>query len=62
MEITNERKIECWELDVDLSEEEMTEMSSLGLDLIKDDKEALINYVFNRMLRKIVEREAIDGQ
>jgi len=55
MEITSEREIKCWELDVELSEEEEGELSSLGLDLIGDDKEALINYVFNRILKRMVE-------
>lgn len=55
MEITNEREIKCWEFEVDLSEEEKKELSSLGLDLIKDDREALINYVFNRILKQMVE-------
>jgi len=54
MKITSERKIECWELEVDLSEEEKKELSSLGLDLIGDDREALINYVFNRILKQMV--------
>ena len=55
MKITSERKIECWELEVDLSEEEKKELSSLGLDLIGDDRKALVNYVFNRILRQMVE-------
>lgn len=54
MEITSEREIKCWELDVELSKEELEELSSLGLDLIGDDREALINYVFNRILKQMV--------
>ena len=55
MKITNEKKVECWDLDVDLSEKEIEELSCLGLDLIKDDKEALVGYVFNRLLTKFAD-------
>ena len=60
MKITSEREIKCWELDVDLSEEEVKEISSLGLDLIKDDNNALISYVINRLLKQMVEKENQD--
>lgn len=60
MKIISEREIKCWELDVDLSKEEIEELSSLGLDLIGDDREALVSYVFNRILKQMVEKGTKD--
>lgn len=50
MQLTNERKSDSLEYDMDLSKSEATMLREYGLKKIQEDDEALINYAVNHIL------------
>ena len=59
MELTNERKEEMIAFDVDIEDEEAERLADVGLDLIKNDKNALINYAVNHILKEMIDKEKV---
>jgi len=49
-----EKKIEMVEIEIDMSEEMYESLAKLGLELIKNDKDALVNYATVVALKKKV--------
>ena len=54
------KKKEFVEMKVDLDPVEAKELRDLGLKLIEDDEEELINYAINYLLRQSVKEETKD--
>jgi len=51
IQIKNERPTKTWEYDIDgISQEEAMQLRNYGLEKIKEDDDALINYAFNRII------------
>jgi len=59
MEFIKEKNVEMVDFEIDMSEEEREALSRIGLEWIKEDKNALINYAVNHILREIVEKEEV---
>lgn len=53
MELKNERYKDVVEYDIDLSETESKVLVEMGLKLIAEDKNELINYAINHILRDL---------
>jgi len=54
----NEKIVEMVEFPIDMSEEEAEALCEKGLEWIKEDKEALINYAVNHILQEVVDKES----
>lgn len=50
MKLSNEKKIQTLEYDIDLNNEEAGLLREYGLKRIQEDEDALINYAINRVL------------
>ena len=57
IKILAERKVDYVELDLDVDEETVAMLAEDGLETIRNDKEALVNYAINRALKDLVENE-----
>ena len=58
MNLQNERKEEVFKFDVDLSDKEARSLREIGLDRIKNDDQALIEYAIVALLEeKITDKE-----
>ena len=57
MKIGKETIETFYRFDVDLSQKEHTALRNYGLNLIKNDDAALINYAANAILRKAVDKK-----
>ena len=55
--ITAERKVDYVELDLDVEDEAVAVLAKAGLEAIRNDKEALVNYAINRALKDLIENE-----
>ena len=55
MEILNEKKKEYYQMEFEMSEEELNELAEYGLEKIKDDKDELVNYAVNLILKEFME-------
>ena len=60
MEITNEKEVKFCEMEVEMSEEEVEFLSSYGLEKIKEDKNELINYAFNVIIKDTIKTKYAD--
>jgi len=56
MEIDNERTEVTHKFDLDLSEKEAKILAECGLDSIKNDQGALINYAVNMLMQDMIDR------
>jgi len=52
MRMLKEKKVTSYQYDVEFEDREADLLAKRGLELICGDKEALINYAFNRILRE----------
>ena len=59
--IRNTRKIDMVELDIDCSPRVIDELAAYGMNLIKDDKEALFNYAFSAALKEYLKDKKASG-
>jgi len=59
--IRNTRKINMIELDIDCAPHVIDELVAYGMNLIKDDKEALFNYAFNAALKEYLKDKKASG-
>ena len=57
IKIVAERKVDYVELDLDVEDEAMAVLVEAGLETIRNDKEALVNYAINRALKELIENE-----
>ena len=57
IKILAERKVDYVELDLDIDPEAMEVLVEAGLETIRNDKEALVNYAINRALKDLIENE-----
>lgn len=51
-----ERPVKYVEMDFDVPDEVLDEIAAYGMKLIKDDKNALFNYAFTKMLEDLCEK------
>jgi hypothetical protein len=54
MEIVNEKYVEFDYDELNLNEEELDELCSLGIELIKEDKRSLVEYAVNKLMIEVV--------
>lgn len=54
--ILSEKKVDYVEMDVDIPDQVLDEISAYGMKLIKGDKQALFNYAFTKMLEELCEK------
>jgi len=59
--IRNTRKINMVELDIDCAPHVIDGLVAYGMNLIKDDKEALFNYAFNAALKEYIKDKKASG-
>lgn len=57
IKITAERNVDYVELDLDVEDEAMAILAEAGLETIRNDKEALVNYAINKALTDLIENE-----
>ena len=57
IKITAERNVDYVELDLDVDDEAVAVLAKAGLETIRNDKEALVNYAINRALKDLIENE-----
>lgn len=57
IKIIAERKVDYVELDLDVDDEAVAVLAKAGLETIRNDKEALVNYAINRALKDLIENE-----
>jgi hypothetical protein len=57
IKIMAERKVDYVELDLDVDDEAVAVLAKAGLETIRNDKEALVNYAINRALKDLIENE-----
>ena len=57
IKILAERKVDYVELDLDVDEETVAMLAEAGLETIRKDRDALVNYAINRALKDLVENE-----
>lgn len=57
IKILAERKVDYVELDLDVDDEAVAVLAKAGLETIRNDKEALVNYAINRALKDLIENE-----
>jgi hypothetical protein len=55
--ITAERKVDYVELDLDVEDEAVAVLAKAGLETIRNDKEALVNYAITKALKDLIENE-----
>jgi len=55
MKLENEREETVYKFDVDFTDNEADVLVDIGLKRIKNDREALINYAVNALLKEYVE-------
>lgn len=56
MELKNEKNSGVVEFDLDLSDEEAKKLAEIGLEMIAQDKDELINYAVNHILYEMVSK------
>lgn len=57
IKIMAERKVDYVELDLDVDDEAVAVLAKAGLETIRNDKEALVNYAINKALKDLIENE-----
>lgn len=57
IKITAERKVDYVELDLDVDDEAVAVLAKAGLETIRNDKEALVNYAITKALKDLVKNE-----
>ena len=57
IKIVAERKVDYVELDLDVDDEAVAVLAKAGLEAIRNDKEALVNYAINRALKDLIKNE-----
>lgn len=57
IKILAERKVDYVELDLDVDDKTMAILAQAGLETIRNDRDALVNYAINRALKDLVENE-----
>lgn len=57
IKIIAERKVDYVELDLDVDDEAVAILAEAGLETIRNDKEALVNYAINKALKDLIENE-----
>ena len=57
IKILAERKVDYVELDLDIDPKAMEVLVEAGLETIRNDREALVNYAINKALKDLVENE-----
>ena len=57
IKIVAERKVDYVELDLDVDDEAVAVLAKAGLETIRNDKEALVNYAINRALKDLIKNE-----
>lgn len=57
IKILAERKVDYVELDLDIDDKAMEVLVEAGLETIRNDRDALVNYAINRALKDLVENE-----
>jgi hypothetical protein len=57
IKIVAERKVDYVELDLDVDDEAVAVLAKAGLETIRNDKEALVNYAINKALKDLIENE-----
>ena len=57
IKILAERKVDYVELDLDVDDEAVAILAEAGLETIRNDKEALVNYAINKALKDLIENE-----
>ena len=63
MKFEKERKITMYEFDLELSDKEVSKLVMYGLKNIGKDKQALINWAINKLLKDFIEtREKNEGK
>ena len=55
--ITAERKVDYVELDLDVEDEAVAVLAKAGLEAIRNDKEALVNYAIVKVLKDLIKNE-----
>lgn len=53
MNLNKERKTEIVEYDIDISDQEADNLAKYGLEMIKNDKQELVNYAVNHILKQV---------
>jgi len=57
IKIVAERKVDYVELDLDVDDEAVAVLAKAGLETIRNDKEALVNYAITKALMDLVKNE-----
>lgn len=57
IKIVAERKVDYVELDLDVDDEAVAVLAKAGLETIRNDKEALVNYAIVKALKDLIENE-----
>jgi len=57
IKIVAERKVDYVELDLDVDDEAVAVLAKAGLETIRHDKEALVNYAISKALRDLIKNE-----
>jgi hypothetical protein len=57
IKIMAERKVDYVELDLDVDDEAVAVLAKAGLETIRNDKEALVNYAIVKALQDLVKNE-----
>jgi hypothetical protein len=57
IKIIAERKVDYVELDLDVDDEAVAVLAKAGLETIRNDKEALVNYAITKALMDLVKNE-----
>ena len=57
IKIVAERKVDYVELDLDVDDEAMAVLAEAGLETIRNDREALVNYAIVKALQDLIKNE-----
>jgi hypothetical protein len=57
IKIMAERKVDYVELDLDVDDEAVAVLAKAGLETIRNDKEALVNYAISKALQDLIKNE-----
>ena len=57
IKIVAERKVDYVELDLDVDDEAVAVLAQAGLETIRNDKEALVNYAIVKALKDLIKNE-----
>lgn len=57
IKIIAERKVDYVELDLDVDDEAVAVLAKAGLETIRNDKEALVNYAIVKALKDLIKNE-----